>query len=82
MPTIKEKKPSGLVFSLCKMSALVRMTERTAIGGFSIDTGVGAYSIVCQRGQVGDSALQPPPCILSKLELEGQKEGALPLMPS
>lgn len=47
MPTIKEKKPSGLVFSLCKMSALVRMTERTAIGGFSIDTGVGGllYSL-------------------------------------
>lgn len=39
MPIIKEKKPSGLVFSLCKMSVVVGVTEgRTAVAVFLVHT--------------------------------------------
>lgn len=66
------------IFSL-QMSASVR-TERTATAGFSVDTGEGGSSIVCQRGQFRGAALQPPPppCLLSKLGMEGAQGGALP----
>lgn len=41
MPIIKEKKPSGLVFSLCKTSVLVRMTEGAALAGRFVYTQEG-----------------------------------------
>lgn len=64
MPIIKEKKPSGLVFSLCKTSVLVRMTEQLLLGSSYTHTtwGQEALALASARGGEGESeyAFQPP----------------------
>lgn len=81
MPIIKEKKPSGLVFSLCKTSVLVRMTEGAALAGRFVYTQEGER--LPAEGRAVGIRLPAPTPAPSELEIErGRQEAALPLTTS